>query len=320
MTTASTCRVATARGSHVFKIANYSLHKGLGSGKFIRSGTFTVGGYNWSLGYYPDGEEGGTGDVAAHLELVTKNAKVRALFDFLLVNEATGDRSLPITQDCPKVFSTIDVGRNVWGADLTSPSYLDDVSSPYLRNNCLLIECEVTVVKEPHVVSDLPVAAEIRVPPSTFLNNLGKLLETGEGADVTFEMIAVEDMEPDVFKMLLTYIYTDSLLSMDGLEGGDKEEMLKHLLVAADRYGIERMKSMCESFLCESLDVEHVAATLALADQHHCTSLKDACIEFMSCPDRIHDVAATQGYKDLKTSYPAMLVDVLERANKNRKI
>ncbi|TVU21134.1 hypothetical protein EJB05_30753, partial [Eragrostis curvula] len=96
-TTASTCSAVTARGTHVFKIADYSLHKGLGSHKFIRSATFAVGDYDWCIRFYPDDggfrEEGGRGYVAVHLELVTKNAKVRALFDFLLVNQVTGDRS-----------------------------------------------------------------------------------------------------------------------------------------------------------------------------------------------------------------------------------
>ncbi|GJN05394.1 hypothetical protein PR202_ga23015 [Eleusine coracana subsp. coracana] len=142
----------------------------------------------------------------------------------------------------------------------------------------------------------------------------------GNTADSERQDITVEDMEPDVFKALLTYIYTDSLPSMDDLEGADKEEMVKHLLVAADRYGMERMKLECESVLCESLDVDRVAATLALADQHHCNGLKDVCIEFMNSSNRMDDVVATQGYKDLKRSCPAVVIDVLERATKSRKI
>jgi hypothetical protein len=33
--------------AHVFEIHNYNPHKGLGPGKFIRSATFAVGGYEY---------------------------------------------------------------------------------------------------------------------------------------------------------------------------------------------------------------------------------------------------------------------------------
>jgi speckle-type POZ protein len=45
---------------------------------------------------------------------------------------------------------------------------------------------------------------------------------------------------------------------------------------------MERMKVMCESILCRSLDASTVETTLALADQHYCTALKDVCLQFMS--------------------------------------
>ncbi|TVU21135.1 hypothetical protein EJB05_30754, partial [Eragrostis curvula] len=91
--TASTCSAATARGTHAFKIADYSLHKNsLGSRKFIRSAAFAVGGYDWCVRYYPDGD--GVGDLAVYLELLTKNAKVRALFQFTLIDHVNASQSL----------------------------------------------------------------------------------------------------------------------------------------------------------------------------------------------------------------------------------
>jgi speckle-type POZ protein len=52
---ASTCTTEKAKGTHVFEIVGYSLKKGLGIGKFVRSATFTVGGYDWVIYFYPDG-------------------------------------------------------------------------------------------------------------------------------------------------------------------------------------------------------------------------------------------------------------------------
>jgi len=53
--------------------------------------------------------------------------------------------------------------------------------------------------------------------------------------------IRIDDMEPRVFKAMLHFIYTDSLHKM---HKRDTYAMDQHLLVAADRYGLERLKLM----------------------------------------------------------------------------
>ncbi|KAM3214855.1 hypothetical protein ACQJBY_067048 [Aegilops geniculata] len=134
------------------------------------------------------------------------------------------------------------------------------------------------------------------------------------------QSINIEDMEPAVFKALLRFIYSDELPPMDDLNDDDKEEMVKHLLVAADRYGMERMKLMCERKLCKFLEANNVATTLALADQHHCSKLKDACIGFINSLDRVDDVMTSTGYQHLKRACPSVFVDMWEKAAKTRKI
>jgi speckle-type POZ protein len=71
----------------------------------------------------------------------------------------------------------------------------------------------------------------------------------------------------------------------------------------------------------ESLDVETVAAMLALADQQNCRLLKDAAIDFIVCSSDTWDgVAASQGFGNLKRSCLSIMVDILDRAVKSRKI
>ena len=94
--------------------------------------------------------------------------------------------------------------------------------------------------------------------------------------------------------------------------------MIQHLLVASDRYAMDRLKLICQSILCEGLNVQNVATTLALADQHHCDLLKDACIEFISSAT-MDDIVATQGVTDLKRDCPAVLVDAFIKMSVIRK-
>ncbi|XP_062196532.1 BTB/POZ and MATH domain-containing protein 1-like [Phragmites australis] len=351
-TTASTCAPETARGKHTFKIAGYSLYKGLGPGKFIRSSTFFVGGRGWSIRYYPDGHAGEENSpfVSVYLELMEKKsaAEVRAIYDLRLVDQLTGTSKVLFNLVVPRAFS----GESpAWGARwFMRRTELE--ASTFLREDKLVIECQITVIVTPPV-AEPETTGKILVPPSGLSVDLGKLLEAEEGADVAFRVeeeifrahmivlamrspvfkaqlygplrdkgrriITIEDMQPAVFKSLLHFIYTDSLPSMDDLDTDENKEIVKHLLVAADRYAMDRMKLICESILCKRLGVESVATTLALADRHHCSQLKDICIQFIISSNSMDEMMASQGYVDLKTTCPAVTVEIWEKASKSRR-
>jgi speckle-type POZ protein len=59
--------------------------------------------------------------------------------------------------------------------------------------------------------------------------------------------IHINDMEAEVFKMMLQFIYTDKLPSIDD---NKMTEMVQHLSVAADRYNLKRLKLICTNMLC----------------------------------------------------------------------
>jgi speckle-type POZ protein len=77
---------------------------------------------------------------------------------------------------------------------------------------------------------------------------------------------------------------------------------------------------VCQGILCKSIDVKSVGAMLALADQHRCDQLKDACVEFLTSSNAMDDVVAREEYVHLKRSCPDVLLDIFERATKSRKI
>ncbi len=104
----------------------------------------------------------------------------------------------------------------------------------------------------------------------------------------------IKDMVLPVVKAVLHFIYTDSL--PEDMEGPLLEvPMAQHLLVAADLYQLTRLRRICERRLCETVDVETAATTLALAEQNHAevrhdcigcrtnTSCAAACGHVLSC-------------------------------------
>ena len=92
-------------------------------------------------------------------------------------------------------------------------------------------------------------------------------------------------------QVLLHFIYWDELPDMQELIGTDSKSastlVAQHLLAAADRYALERLKAICESKLCEGITVNTVATTLALAEQHHCFQLKSVRLKFVASPENL---------------------------------
>ena len=189
------------------------------------------------------------------------------------------------------------------------------------------------------------------VPPSNMCRDLGGLLKSMDGADMTFNVggekvlahrsvlaarssvfkaellgameesygstIVIRDMEADVFESLLHFIYTDSLpdLQMASNQGEAHLDvmMASHLLVAADRYNIERLKLICKHKLCSHIDANMAATSLVLAEQHCCNGLKEACLQFLASPSNLEAMMASEGYEHLKSSCPSVFKEIIAR-------
>ncbi|CAL4979453.1 unnamed protein product [Urochloa decumbens] len=78
------------------------------------------------------------------------------------------------------------------------------------------------------------------------------------------------------------FIYTDTLPEvMNEGDDGDKLVMPLCLLVAAERYGMERLKFICEDIVCTHVREITAVAVLKLAEMHGCHRLKQVCIRIL---------------------------------------
>jgi speckle-type POZ protein len=345
--TSSTSLTKSATAVHDFKVTDYTLLDGMGVGRYVSSTTFAVGGCHWAVRFYPDGATTGcVGHVSAflyHFNLPgpAPAAGVRARFTLNLL-ERDGHMSQQATN--PYMKHTFTLASDNWGFIKFIEKSKLQPGSPYLLNDSLVIRCVLTVVIESRTVVDE--VNSVIVPPPNLHRDFGEMLKDGEGADVTFTVddqsfrahrcvlayrspvfraelfgplkekatscIRIDDMEPSIFEALLHFIYTDRL--PDSCNDG-RNAAMQHLLVAADRYGVERLRLMCESKLSEAIDVETVATTLALAEQHNCSQLRRACIGFMASPNTLGPIMETDGFSHLVASCPLVLKEILDKVS-----
>jgi speckle-type POZ protein len=122
--------------------------------------------------------------------------------------------------------------------------------------------------------------------------------------------IQIDDMEAHVFRALLTFMYTDALPG--DMDQQEEYAMAQHLLVAADRYDLDRLKLISEDMLTSRINASSVATIWALAEQHQCHDLKAACLAFlMRSSTNLNEVLDSEDFENLIESYPHVVKDLL---------
>ncbi|CAD6264781.1 unnamed protein product [Miscanthus lutarioriparius] len=125
----------------------------------------------------------------------------------------------------------------------------------------------------------------------------------GSMADAQTDSITLHDVQPEVFRILLRFMYTDTVPTdtdlIKHLEGSSATDLLQHLLAAADMYQLDRLKLMCAQKLWDCVSPETVAATLVCAEMHNCSELKKMCIDFFVVDKNFKSAVLTEGYSRL---------------------
>jgi speckle-type POZ protein len=329
----------------VLRIEGYARTKMmLANGQYVCSGEFQVGGHTWHLRYYPNGHRPETASyISMHLLSTSIGATEEAVHGKVKLSlPGPGGELVPLCtyhnghNRCTftKQDNTISFDRYVARDQLEKSSYLKD--------DCFSVRCDLTVfVKEVRPLAE-PL---VEVPPPVLPHHLCQLLSSQERSDVSFKVgrktfaahrcvlsarslvfkaellgpmreheascIRIDDMDAAVFRAFLHFIYTDELPTMTEDE---VTTMAQHLLVAADRYCMERLKLACEDKLCRHLDMSTAATTLALAEQHHCPRLKEAIFAFLcSSTANLRAVVASDGYEHLTSSCPSITKELVAK-------
>ncbi|XP_076788952.1 TD and POZ domain-containing protein 3-like isoform X2 [Arvicanthis niloticus] len=113
--------------------------------------------------------------------------------------------------------------------------------------------------------------------------------------------VEIQDLDPQVFMEMMGFIYTGKVSQLQS------HSMATGVLAAADKYGLEGLKVLCEDALYRNLSVENAANTLMLADLHSTEQLKAQALDFISV--HASEVSETSGWKSMVESHPHLVAE-----------
>lgn len=101
--------------------------------------------------------------------------------------------------------------------------------------------------------------------------------------------VVVEDVKYSTFVLLMEYLYTDDVqISV---------ETAMELFQVADRFTIDRLKSLCEQEMLNAIDIETAAHILYTADMYNAKNLREKCLSYIL--QHFDRVSRTSGFEEM---------------------
>jgi speckle-type POZ protein len=108
--------------------------------------------------------------------------------------------------------------------------------------------------------------------------------------------VVIEDIEPEVFRQLLHYLYTGTCPFLE------MKSITRDLYVAADKYDIETLKKECVDILLAQLEMKNSIAMLVWSHLHSIPTLFDASLKCIAINGPT--ICFMPDWKDLTHDYP----------------
>lgn len=126
---------------------------------------------------------------------------------------------------------------------------------------------------------------------------------TGEMMESRLSEVVLPDVRHQIFLSLLEYVYTDTLdIQLD---------VAMELFQAADRFGIERLKRMCENLMLTSISNENAASLLYAADLHNAKNLRERSLVYILT--HFDAVTKTSAFEEMGRTNVELVFEVLKR-------
>ncbi|XP_045088252.1 BTB/POZ and MATH domain-containing protein 3-like [Aegilops tauschii subsp. strangulata] len=308
---------------HQLVVQDYSRVKDMPTGVHITGRSFTAGGYRWALKFYPNGARvEDAGFISVYLVLDEDVARpVKVHRQFSLVRQVH-------MQELARIRATdaFDFSRRGIGSGRRRFVKKEDLEkSEHLKGDLFTIRCDFIIAEAAATFVKVGTDVTFEVGHEMFDAHrcvlatrsavfMAELFGPTREGIPTASAIQIQDMEPNVFKALLSFIYTDSMPKMEAEgEAAAQVMWLRHLHAGADRYDLPRLKLMCEERLCGLVDLSSVTPILGLAAQHYCSRLKKACLEFLKVQSTkdLRGVMATSEWEHIAATDPSVMSELI---------
>ena len=121
--------------------------------------------------------------------------------------------------------------------------------------------------------------------------------------------IKIIDIEPDVFKVVLSFLYTGEVK-----QDLSSLSLIKQVLVAADKYAIDRLRTLCENLLINYITDESAASLLVFADRYCGDTFREVVIGYIvSDNDRCRTILESEGWQEVREEGGVKLVEEILR-------
>jgi N-acetylneuraminic acid mutarotase len=181
------------------------------------------------------------------------------------------------------------------------------------------------------------VGQRVDVPKSTILHDLGGLVGNDRFSDVQFTVedkvvpahklilfriahfsklfadndkdsahssFTIENVKHSTFVNLLRYIYTDSV---DIVKHGELVELFE----VADKFGIDRLKAVCQNAMLDCIDNNNAASLFSSADKHNAAHLRALAFNYII--SNFDEVSVTPDFEEMGRNRVDLVFEVLKR-------
>jgi len=125
----------------------------------------------------------------------------------------------------------------------------------------------------------------------------------GQMREAQQKTITINSVSHRVFLALLEYLYTDEVdISLD---------IAMDLFEAADHFGVDRLKKLCEKKILVSINVDSAATILQAANMRVAHGLRQSCMDYIL---RNFDlVSKTPAFEEMGRSNVELVFEILKR-------
>ncbi|XP_008212113.1 speckle-type POZ protein B-like [Nasonia vitripennis] len=318
-------QVDVRRLTYAWTITNFSFCD-QETGEIIESPVFSTGDddeHKWQLHLYPKGYNRNYSDyLTLFLKHVSGN-KVKVMFNLALLsgyNKIANVKSLPYT----------------FGPSATRNGYYQFIESSSIYNKAyaLLPDDRLTMIVDIFMnvrlvnISGHCTVKSSKVSEEAHYDNFAKLLDDKLFSDVlllagddvfeahkailasvspvlkeelrksvnndTKSILHIPYTDAETFKEVLRFIYSGKVENI--------KNVAKELLIVADRFEIQQLKSLCEEVLCQNLNTENAVDTLYVAENYKAESLREQASNFIVA--HASEVTSSIGFKTMEVLHP----------------